>query len=55
MSGVHDYHLKIVCRNIDAYEQLLSEHLLACEAVQAVNSSFVLRSKKYTTALPLEL
>lgn len=55
MSGEHDYHLKIVCRNIDAYEQLLREHLLACDAVQAVNSSFVLRSKKNTTALPLEV
>lgn len=55
MSGKHDYHLKIVCRNIDAYEQLLREQLLACDAVKAVNSSFVLRSKKYTTALPLDV
>lgn len=55
MSGGHDYHLKVVCKNISAYEQLLREHIIPLTAVNGVNSSFVLRSKKYTTALPLEL
>lgn len=55
MSGGHDYHLKVVCKNISAYEQLLREHIIPLRAVKGVNSSFVLRSNKYTTALPLEV
>ncbi len=54
MSGQHDYHMKVVCKSIRAYEVLLREHIMACTAVDYVNTSFVLRSKKYTTALPLE-
>lgn len=55
MSGGHDYHLKIVCKNISAYERLISENIIPLRAVKGVNSSFVLRSNKYTTALPLEV
>ncbi len=54
MSGQHDYHMKVVCKSIRAYEVLLREHIMACKAVDFVNTSFVLRSKKYTTALPLD-
>ena len=54
MSGQHDYHMKVACKSIRAYEVLLREHILACKAVDYVNTSFVLRSKKYTTALPLD-
>ncbi len=54
MSGQHDYHMKVVCKSIRAYEVLLREHIMACTAVDYVTTSFVLRSKKYTTALPLE-
>jgi DNA-binding Lrp family transcriptional regulator len=54
MSGQHDYHMKVVCKSIRAYEVLLREHIMACKAVDYVNTSFVLRNKKYTTALPLE-
>ena len=53
MSGSHDYHLKIACKSIRAYEKLLREHIMPCRAVHHVNTSFVLRSNKYTTALPL--
>jgi DNA-binding Lrp family transcriptional regulator len=45
MSGSHDYHR--------AYEKLLREYIMPCKAVHHVNTSFVLRSNKYTTALPL--
>jgi Lrp/AsnC family transcriptional regulator len=55
MSGGHDYHLKVVCKNIGAYERLLQEHIIPCKAVKSVNSSFVLRSNKCTTALPLDV
>jgi Lrp/AsnC family transcriptional regulator len=54
MSGSHDYHLKIACKSIRAYEKLLREHIMPSRAVHHVNTSFVLRSNKYTTALPLE-
>ena len=54
MSGSHDYHLKIACQSIQAYEKLLRAHIMPCRAVHHVNTSFVLRSNKYTTALPLE-
>lgn len=52
-SGQHDYTLKVVCASIVAYERLLSEHIMRCKAVHTVNTSFVLRSIKNTTALPL--
>jgi len=55
MSGGHDYHLKIVSKTIADYEELVREHIIPCKAVKGVNSSFVLRSKKYTTALPLDV
>ena len=54
MSGQYDYHLKVVCKSIKAYEKLLRAHIMPCKAVHHVNTSFVLRSNKYTTALPLE-
>ncbi len=53
MSGQHDYHLKIACKSIQAYELLLRRHIMPCAAVHHVNTSFVLRNNKYTTALPL--
>ena len=55
MSGGHDYHLKVVCKNIGAYEELLRRHIIPLRAVKGVNSSFVLRSNKYTTSLPLDV
>ena len=53
-SGQHDYTLKVICASIQAYDQLLSEHLMRCKAVHQVNTSFVLRNTKSTTALPLD-
>lgn len=52
-SGQYDYLLKVICESIVAYDRLLSAHLLRCKAVHTVNTSFVLRSTKDTTALPL--
>lgn len=53
-SGQYDYTLKVICASIRAYERLLAEHILRCKAVHTVNTSFVLRSTKSTTALPLD-
>ena len=53
MSGQHDYQLKVICESIGAYDRLLSEHILRVRAVHTVNTSFVLRTNKSTTVLPL--
>ena len=53
MSGRHDYQLKVICESIGAYDRLLSRHILRVKAVHTVNTSFVLRTNKNTTELPL--
>ena len=53
MSGQHDYQLKVICESIGAYDRLLSRHILRVKAVHTVNTSFVLRTNKNTTELPL--
>jgi len=52
-SGEHDYMLKVVAADMAGYERFLSERLLALAAVRTVNTGFVLKRKKHTTALPL--
>ncbi len=52
-SGQYDYMLKVICESIGAYDELLGKNILRCKAVHTVNTSFVLRSTKSTTALPL--
>jgi len=46
--------LKIVAVDMTAFERFLSTRLLLLPAIRTVNTSFVLRPKKYTTALPLD-
>ena len=53
MSGNNDYLLRIVAGSIEAYERFLSTHLLQVRGVRAVNTSFVLKTKKFTTRLPV--
>ena len=53
MSGANDYLLRIVAASMEAYEHFLSTHLLQLSAVRSVNTSFVLRTKKSTTRLPV--
>jgi len=53
MSGTNDYLLRIVAASIEAYEKFMSAHLLQLRAVRSVNTSFVLRTKKFTTRLPV--
>src|SRR5688572_14619305 len=53
MSGPNDYLLRIVASSIEAYEHFLSTHVQQIGAVRSVNTSFVLRTKKYTTRLPV--
>ena len=44
VSGVQDYRLKIVCRDLDDYERLHREHLGRLPGVNTISSSFVLRA-----------
>ncbi len=53
LSGQYDYLIKIVTQGMDEYESFLTKKLLRLPGVQTVNTSFVLKQKKYTTALPL--
>ena len=52
-SGDYDYMLKVVASDMAAYEKFLSDILAESPAIRNVNTSFALRSKKMTTALPL--
>jgi DNA-binding Lrp family transcriptional regulator len=54
MSGANDYLLRIVAGSMEAYEHFLSTHVLQTKAVRSVNTSFVLRTKKFSTRLPLD-
>jgi DNA-binding Lrp family transcriptional regulator len=55
MSGTNDYLLRIVAASIGDYEKFMSEHLLQLRAVRSVNTSFVLRTRKQTTRLPVDV
>jgi DNA-binding Lrp family transcriptional regulator len=54
VSGQNDYLIRVVARSIESYEQFLSTHLLPIPSVRSVNTNFVLRTKKYTTRLPVD-
>jgi Lrp/AsnC family leucine-responsive transcriptional regulator len=49
-----DYQLKVVVRDMDAFQALLLERITRIEGVSGVHSSFVLRRVVEKTALPLE-
>ncbi len=53
MSGEMDFLVRIVARDIAAYERFLREALLQMPSVQEVHSHIALSQVKYTTVLPL--
>ncbi len=53
MSGQYDYLIRVVARDMEGYEDFLSGKLLRLTGVQTANTSFVLKQKKSTSALPL--
>ena len=53
MSGEMDFLLRIVARDIEAYERFLRETLLQMPSVQEVHSHIALSRVKHTTELPL--
>ena len=54
MTGDRDYMLRVVVRDVEAYDHFLTTHLLHHPAVASASSSFALKQITYTTALPLE-
>ena len=48
-----DYLLKVLVKDMDAYQQFLLQKLTRIEGVSGVHSSFVLKSPIKSTALPL--
>jgi len=53
VSGEFDFLLKIVVRDIRAYEQLIRERLSKIKGIQQIKTSFVLSTTKHTTQIPL--
>lgn len=49
-----DYQLKVIVRDMEAYQLLLLNRITRIEGVSGVHSSFVMRRVVDTTALPLE-
>ena len=53
VTGQHDYLLRVVAPGIGEVEEFLMQRLLRQPAVDSANTTFVLRQKKHTTALPV--
>jgi len=54
LSGNHDYLLRIVTADMQAYEEFLRLRLLPSRSVRSVNTSFSMNAKKMSTALPID-
>jgi Lrp/AsnC family leucine-responsive transcriptional regulator len=53
VSGEFDFVLKVIVKDIRAYEQLVREKLSRIKGLQQINTSFVMGIPKQTTAIPL--
>lgn len=53
ITGEADYVIKIVARDMKAYDQFLQTQLFKLSGVASVRSNVVLREVKYETALPV--
>ena len=54
VSGDYDFLLKVVVRDMRAYEVFIREHLSRIKGVGQIRTSFVLGTPKYTTEVPLD-
>jgi DNA-binding Lrp family transcriptional regulator len=52
-TGEADYHLRIVCRDKDAYNAFLEDFLFRLPGIAHVRTNLVLKDIKLTTKLPL--
>lgn len=55
VTGAVDYMLRIIARDMHAYDDFLRDKMLALGLVSDVQSRIVMRTPKRTTAAPLEL
>jgi Lrp/AsnC family leucine-responsive transcriptional regulator len=53
MTGQRDYLLRIVVKNLEAYEAFLKRTLTRLEGVASIESSFALGQVKHSQALPI--
>lgn len=53
MTGDSDYLLRVVTRDLRAYEAFLMQHLTKFPGVSSIKSSFALKQVVYRTALPI--
>ncbi|MEA2553866.1 MAG: hypothetical protein QOJ65_2042 [Fimbriimonadaceae bacterium] len=53
VSGEFDFLLKVVVKDIRAYEQLVREKITKIKGLQQINTAFVMGIPKQTTLLPL--
>jgi Lrp/AsnC family leucine-responsive transcriptional regulator len=49
-----DYQLKVIVKDLDAYQDLLLNQITQIESVSGVHTSFVLQKVVYKTALPID-
>ena len=54
MTGPRDYLLRVVARDLSAYERFLKDTLTRVDGVASIESSFALAQVKYSNALPIE-
>lgn len=53
MTGESDYLLRVVVRDLEAYERFIVEHLTRVPGIATIRSSFALKQVAYRTELPL--
>lgn len=53
MTGEADYLLRVVVRDLEAYERFIVEHLTRVPGIANIKSSFALKQVAYRTELPL--
>ena len=51
IGGIHDFFLKVVVRDLKAYDRFVFEKLTTIKGISKMQSSFVLNEMKHTTAL----
>ena len=52
-TGDADYHLRVRCRDLNAYNAFLEEFMFALEGVSTVKTNLILRQLKHETRLPV--
>jgi DNA-binding Lrp family transcriptional regulator len=55
VTGAADYMMRIIARDIHAYDDFVRDKMLALGLVSDVQSRIVMRTAKRTTAAPLDL